>query len=132
MNTYLRFSSGCQISAEPFPDALPTLLGRLGSGADAIGGEESVAGALVSVELVGLPMLLQYLLYRLGLGRRGVGVLSAEQAEQRAVELARLVDDRLHADRHASWRRSHHEGSVAINCRIEVQAASGQEGLAAA
>ena len=65
--------------------------------ADAVGGpvdgEERVAGVVVAVELVVLPLSVSSCVELGDLLRRRVLVLVAEQAEQRAAQVRQLVDE---------------------------------------
>ena len=89
-------------------------------------------GALVAVELVRLPGLGEGLVQLGHLIRRRVGIVRAEQAEQRAGQVLGQVRDRADLERQALRRPPDDERAVAVDRRVQRQAARGKEGLAAA
>jgi hypothetical protein len=93
-------------------DALPPVL----SGRDAVGGavdgEEGVARVVVAVELVVLAVGLQPLLQLVDLVGRGVGVLVAEQAQQRGAQLGGALGERLDLQREPLGRSPDDERSL--------------------
>ena len=58
-----------------------------------VDGEEGVAGVVVAVELVRLVVVGEDLVELVDLLGTGVGVLVAEQPEQRAAQVGQLVDE---------------------------------------
>ena len=75
-------------------DALPTVDGGLGPVRRALDAEERMAGVVVAMELVLLAGRLQRRLELVDLLAVGELVVVAEQAEERALELRRAVDQR--------------------------------------
>jgi len=59
-------------------------------------------------------------------------VVGAEQAEQRAGQLRRQMQDGSQLLRHSGWRVIHHEGAVAIHGGVHAQRAGRQESMPAA
>jgi len=91
----VRILSRCgrsEVTAEEVPDPLPGVHGRLGPVAGPVYLQEGVPGPVVGVELVGLAVRLERV-FELGdvLGR-GVLVVRAEQAEQRAGQVRGPLD----------------------------------------
>jgi hypothetical protein len=84
------------------------------------------------MELVGLALGLQFLFELADLAGRGVLVVGAEQAEQRAGQVPGQVLDGAGLQRHALRRGAGDERAVAVDGGVERQADPGQEGLAAA
>src|SRR6476661_8923654 len=124
--------SGAQVPVEEGPDALPAVLRGLRAVAGPFGGEERVPGALVAVELVGLPRLAeQPVQLRDVLGRR-VLVLGAEQPEQRAAQVGDPVVEGAHLQWEAVRWGADDERAVAVDGRVQVDRAGGEEGLPAA
>src|ERR1700749_172054 len=85
--------SGGQVAAEPGEDLLPAVDGGFGTVGGAVHREERGAGAFVGVELGGLALCLQLRFELVDLLGRGVLVVRAEQAEQRAGQVLGQVLD---------------------------------------
>src|ERR1017187_2013186 len=120
------------MAAEPLPDVLPSRVRRLDPIAGTVGGEEGVAGAVEGVELVDLAQARQLLFQLDGVSRRWVCVISPEETEEGGRECRRQADDRCHLHGRLRRRRAHYEGTVAVDGGLEVEAAGGEERLAAA
>src|SRR3954468_14104399 len=73
---------------------VPAVDGLLDPVAGSLGGKEAVAGAVIAVELVSLAELLQNRFGAIDMVGRGVLVLVAEQAEQRAAQILGEIDRR--------------------------------------
>ena len=82
------------MSAVELEDALPAVDGGLGPVRRALDAEEGMAGVVVAMELVVLAGRLERPFELVDLLAAGELVLVAEQAEQRAIELRRAVDQR--------------------------------------
>src|SRR5919107_6312632 len=125
-------SSDAQRAGEEVLDRGPALDRGLRPVARAVDREEAVAGVLVDVELVVLTIGAQRLRELLDLLRRGVGVLGAEQSQERAGQVEGAVDERLHLQREALRRRPDDARAVAVDGGVQRQAGRGEEGLPAA
>ena len=73
----------------------------------------------------------KHLLQLGGLIRCRVRIVGAEQAEQRTGQVGREPDDRLSLQRRPFGWLGDHECAVTVHRGVELDAASGQEGLAA-
>src|SRR5215470_11061854 len=104
-------SGRLQVTAEEIPDALPGVHGRFGTVAGPVHLQEGVPGAVVGVELVRLAVRLERLLELGDLIRRRMRVLPAEQAEQRAGQVTRPIDQRRNAVQRMSLRRRVDDGA---------------------
>src|SRR3974377_2043306 len=82
------------MSFEEREDLLPALQHRLGHESASLVIEKSVADAVVAWELVSLAELLQHRLGTVDLIGSGIGVVVAEQADQRNREIPGEVDRR--------------------------------------
>src|SRR5262249_43301283 len=108
--------SARDVLAEERPDLLPAVVGRLHPVGGPVHREESVACALVSVELVRLAEAVERRRELSGLLGRGVLVVGAEQPEQRAGKVLAKADDRLHSERQALWHPDD-GGAIAVDRR---------------
>src|SRR6516165_3849914 len=124
--------SGGQVAAEPGEDLLPAVDRVFCAVGGADHREERMPGTLVGVELIRLALRLQFLFELRDLVGRGVLVIRAEQAEQRAGQVLGEVLDGADLQRHALGRGAGDERAVAVDGGVEGQAACGQERLPAA
>src|SRR5215475_7478017 len=115
------------MAAVEVPDLLPPVGRCLRAVRGPVYREEGMPGARVDVELVLLPGLGQRLVQLGDLVRRGVLVIRAEEAEQRAGQVLAQVHDRADLERHALGRRADNERAVTVDGGIQRQAAGGQE-----
>ena len=88
-----------------------------------------MSGAVIRVELEGLVELLQRRTKRLGLFGRRVGVVGAEEAEQRAREILEHWHERRESHTGVGGGVHHHVRAVAIDGRVQIEAARCQHRL---
>src|SRR5579875_1773322 len=94
-----RLCPGREVPLEPLENALPTVICGFRPVAWPVHREERMACAVVRVKLVRLPVLGENFLEFRGFRGAWVGVVRAEEAEQRTAELRQFVGKRPDGER---------------------------------